>query len=152
LLAAVLFVLPGVLWADGKYEIKQMTPDVTAALGSQKNRSEQLKELKAGGTIGENNLGYVEVLNDDPKARDVASGENQDRAVIYKAIAVQNNVIGSMGSIEKEFARQYREKAGSSDTIQAEDGKWVVKGKMQEKAQENKQEDFKAVETMDKSQ
>ena len=44
------------------YNIKEMTPAVKASLDARKARFSALKSLKAAGSVGENNRGYVEAL------------------------------------------------------------------------------------------
>ncbi len=122
-----IFSFPQNVFADGKYDIKEMTPEVKSALENRRNRFDQLKELKAKGVVGENNRGYVELLGNDSSAGSLVESENQDRKVIYQAIEVQNNLSGARETIEKVFAQVQRDKASPGDKIQTEDGKWVVK-------------------------
>lgn len=113
--------------AEGKYQIKQMTPEVSAALESRKSRYESLRELKSSGIIGENNKGYVEVLNDNGSAQSIVDAENKDRKTIYETIAKQNGLEGALATIEKVFAQVQRDKASAGDKIQQEDGSWTTK-------------------------
>ena len=119
--------VPQNIFAEGKYDIKEMTPEVQAALENRRSRFDQLKDLKAQGIVGENNRGYVEVLGNDFSARSLVDSENNDRRVIYKTIEVQNNLSGALETIEKVFAQVQRDKASSGDKMQNEDGAWVVK-------------------------
>ena len=119
--------LPQKAFADGKYDIKEMTPEVKAALENRRGRFDRLKELKAKGAVGENNRGYVEALSDDPDAQSLVESENQDRRIIYQTIEAQNNLAGAMETIEKVFAQVQRDKASPGDKIQNENGEWVVK-------------------------
>ena len=119
--------LPHSAFADGKYDIKEMTPEVKAALENRRSRFDRLKELKAKGAVGENNRGYVEALSNDPDAQSLAESENQDRSIIYKTIEAQNNLAGALETIEKVFAQVQRDKASPGDKIQTEDGNWTVK-------------------------
>ena len=115
------------VFADGKYDIKEMTPAVKAALENRRNRFEQLRNLKAKGFVGENNRGYAEVLEDKESARSLVDSENADRRVIYQAIEQQNNLSGEIDTIEKVFAQVQRDKANPGDKIQNENGQWVAK-------------------------
>ena len=119
--------LPQNAFADGKYDIKEMTPEAKTALENRRDRFDRLKELKAKGAVGENNRGYVEALSDDPDAKSLVEEENQDRRIIYKTIETQNNLSGAMETIEKVFAQVQRDKASPGDKIQTEDGNWVTK-------------------------
>ena len=113
--------------AQGKYSIKQMTPEVEAALESRKNRYEELSALKQKGIVGENNQGYVAVISSDPQAEALVAAENGDRKIIYQTIAEQNDLKDQINVIEKVFAEVQRDKAQAGEKIQSEDGQWVVK-------------------------
>lgn len=114
-------------FAEDKYNIKEMTPEVRAALDGRRDRFDQLKALKGQGAIGENNQGYVQALTGDASAKGTADAENSDRRVIYKTIEQQNNLTNAMETIEKVFAQVQRDKANPGDKIQNEDGSWVAK-------------------------
>ena len=113
--------------AEAKYNIKEMTPEVEAALNNRRDRFEQLEGLKAKGIIGENNRGYVEVLMKGQGAEGLVESENNDRKVIYQTIADQNNLKDQLEIIEQAFAEVQREKAEVGEKIQTEDGEWIVK-------------------------
>ncbi|MBP9854018.1 MAG: YdbL family protein [Candidatus Omnitrophica bacterium] len=110
-----------------EYNIKQMTPGVTAALESRRARYDQLQDYKKQGLIGENNQGYVTVLKAQGDVASIVDSENTDRKVIYETIAEQNELSGAVNTIEKVFARVQRDKAQSGDKIQLENGNWVSK-------------------------
>lgn len=120
-------VIPRGAFAEGKYDIKEMTPEVKSALENRRERFNQLKDLKSKGIVGENNRGYVEVLSNDSSSAGLVEQENSDRRLIYKTIESQNNLSGALGTIEKVFAQVQRDKASSGDKIQTEDGQWVAK-------------------------
>ena len=122
---ALTFALP--VFAEGKYSIKQMTPEVQNALNSRRDRFDQLRGLKASGAVGENNHGYVEVLKTAGGADAVVAAENNDRKVIYQTIARQNGLENAVGTIESVFAQVQRDKAAAGDQIQTEDGRWTAK-------------------------
>jgi len=110
------------LWAES-YHIKQMTPEVEAALESRRERYDQLSRLKASGAVGENNRGYVVAFSD--AAAGVVSLENQDRRIIYSTIAQQNNLGGALETIEKVFAQVQRDKAQPGEKVQMDNGNWT---------------------------
>ncbi len=116
-----------VVLAQGKYSIKEMTPQVQGALENRRDRFDKLKELKASGAIGENNQGYVQVLAKGEGADEIVSAENADRKLIYEAIAKQNELQGALDTIEKVFAQVQRDKATAGDKIQTEAGDWITK-------------------------
>ena len=113
--------------AAQSYNIKEMTPQVQSALDGRRDRYEELSALKAKGVIGENNRGYVQALKSEGNVDALVKGENSDRKAIYQAIAEQNNLSGEIETIDKVFASVQRDKAGSGEMIQTEDGRWVSK-------------------------
>lgn len=128
--AFVLMLLSGVIFSGaleaGQYDLKEMTPEISAAIKSRQARFTELENLKARNQVGENNRGYVSALSGDAAA--VVENENRDRAVIYRAIADQNG-LGATGMqvIETVFAEVQREKAGSGESIQLPGGEWAKK-------------------------
>ena len=96
IIAIVIFMMLMVSWPihdgspESKYSIKEMTPEVKAALDNRRDRYDLLKELKAKGSIGETNRGIVKVLKDQEGAVEIVEAENRDRKIIYKTIAQQN--------------------------------------------------------------
>ena len=127
LMAGTVILKSSPSFAEAQYKIKEMTPEVQAALDARKGRFDKLRELKAKGLIGENNRGYVEALGDDPEAKSLADAENKDRKFIYKTIGEQNNLTDAMATIEKVFAQVQRDKAIPGDKIQQDDGQWTTK-------------------------
>ncbi len=123
----LLAVNVSVVYAGGKYSIKQMTPEVQAALDHRRDRFDQLDALKSSGAIGENSRGYVEVLRDEGEAKAVAAAENRDRKVIYQTIAEQNGLEGAVATIESVFGQVQFDKAASGQKVQGQDGQWVTK-------------------------
>jgi len=113
--------------AAEKYTIKEMTPQVTSALESRRDRYSELQQLKQQGKVGENNRGYVEVFANEKVVKSLVDVENSDRKIIYQTIADQNNLKDAIGVIEKVFAQTQRDKAQSGEKIQDEDGRWVTK-------------------------
>ncbi len=124
-LLVFLFVVP--VFAEGKYDIKQMTPEVQNALNGRRDRFDQLRALKSSGAVGENNRGYAEVLKQEGPAGDIVAAENRDRKVIYQTIAEQNGLENAISTIESVFAQVQRDKAGPGEQVQMEDGRWVSK-------------------------
>ncbi len=127
ILFLTVLMLSTVAWAEGKYSIKQMTPQVQSALNDRRDRFDQLRVLKSSGVVGENNHGYLEALKQEGSAGDIVAAENRDRKVIYQAIAEQNGLENAISTIESVFAQVQRDKADPGDQIQTEDGRWVAK-------------------------
>ena len=111
-----------------QYDIKTMTPEVQAALSNRQARYESLQQLKSQGTLGENNHGYVDVLNATPGASEIAGAENGDRRTIYQTITEQNNLgAAGVGVVETVFAEVHHEKSAPGQSIQTASGEWVQK-------------------------
>lgn len=125
ILAAALAPLP--VWAEAKYSLKEMTPEVNAALEARRGRFDNLADLKAKGMVGENNRGYLQALVSDPDVESLVAAENKDRILVYATIAGQNDLTGELGTIEKVFADVQHEKAKPGDKIQDAGGQWVAK-------------------------
>lgn len=114
-------------WAVS-YDIKEMTPEVKAALDARRGRYDQLAAFKSQGLVGENNRGYAEALNSPEVVGDAVDAENSDRKLIYKTIVEQNGLpADALPTVEKVFAQVQRDKAAPGDSIQNESGSWVKK-------------------------
>lgn len=110
------------------YDYKTMTPDIEQALKNRQARYQQLQSLKQEGVIGENNKGYVTDLKNNAASASLAAAENQDRRVLYEALASQNNLGGSgLLEVQRAFAEVQRDKATAGDMIQSSDGNWKKK-------------------------
>ena len=111
--------------AQAKYDIKQMTPAVKAALDGRKGRFAELKELKSKGLIGETNRGYVQALGGGKQVEAAVAAENKDRKAVYEAIVQQNNLgSGALATVEAVFAGVQRDKAEPGEKVQDASGRW----------------------------
>jgi len=126
-LAMCMSVMFAVSCFAGDYDLKEITPDVKVALEGRRARFDDIAGLKKDGVIGENNKGYVDVLASGASAEAIAGAENEDRKVIYTAIAEQNGLTGAFRVIEDVFAQVKREKANAGEMIQLPNGDWVKK-------------------------
>jgi len=123
---AILTAAPLCFAAD--YDYKTMTPDIEKALKNRQSRYHQLQSLKQEGEIGENNKGYVTSLKDNAAAATLTAAENQDRRVLYEALAEQNKLGGTgLLEIQKAFAEVQQEKASPGDMVQSSSGDWKRK-------------------------
>ena len=111
----------------GQYDLKEITPEIQQALDGRRDRYEALQLLKQAGLIGEDNRGYIAVLEQRKDASQIAYDENRDRKVIYTAIAEQNGLIGAIGTIESVFADVQRNNALRGEKIQRANGQWITK-------------------------
>ncbi len=113
--------------AEAKYSLKEMTPEVGAALDARRARFDNLADLKSKGMAGEDNRGYVKALVSAPEVEAVVDAENNDRKLVYTTIAQQNDLAGEMATIEKVFAEVQRDKAKPGEKVQDDNGQWVTK-------------------------
>ncbi len=113
--------------AEAKYALKEMTPEVSAALDARRARFDNLADLKSKGMVGEDSQGYAKALVSAPEVEAVVVEENNDRRVLYMTIAAQNDLAGEMGTIEKVFAEVQRDKAKPGEMVQDDNGRWVAK-------------------------
>jgi len=90
-----------------------------------KNRLPAIAELKKEGVIGENNLGYLEYVGVTKKGEDIISAENNDRKLVYEAIAKKENTTAAL--VGELRAKKIAEKADPGDWIKDESGKWYQK-------------------------
>jgi len=83
-------------------------------------------QLKADGTVGENNSGFLQfVPGAAVKMQDVVTAENKDRKMVYEAIAKQQGTTADL--VGSRRAIQIAEKAGRGEWLQDESGKWYKK-------------------------
>lgn len=126
-MTALVFCLLSPAYA-GEYDIKIMTPAIQQAIQGRQARYAQLDQLKQTGAVGENNQGYVEVLQPTPAAESVAQAENYDRRVIYEAIVEQNNLgPAGMANVQVVFGEVQRGRARPGEWIQSRTEEWIQK-------------------------
>ncbi len=83
-------------------------PEVEKAAISRRDRKPQLVSLEESGVVAENNLGLVEIRGDvDSSIKALVEAENNDRMVIYKAIAAKNGI--SIEEVQKIYAKKLQE-------------------------------------------
>jgi uncharacterized protein len=85
-------------------------------------RLPQIIALKAKGVLGENNQGYLTLLIKDAADPALVTAENQDRRLIYQAIAKKENTTPEL--VGRRRALQIAQKAEPGDWIQKADGSW----------------------------
>ena len=90
-----------------------------------KARLPAIRELKDSRLAGENNQGFLEVLGNAIKNREVVESENSDRRMIYDAIANQQGI--SADAVGRLRAKKNAERARPGDMIQNENGDWTQK-------------------------
>jgi hypothetical protein len=88
-------------------------------------RLPEIKALKDKGLIGENNKGFLEFVGQQQEKPKVVAAENQDRQMVYKAIAKQQGT--TVDLVGKHRAIQIANKARPGEWLQDADGKWYQK-------------------------
>ena len=84
-----------------------------------------IKDLKARGIVGENNLGFLEFIGDQKEKADVVKAENRDRKSVYDAIAKKQGTTADV--VGKHRAAQIAGKAQAGQSLQDANGKWYKK-------------------------
>jgi uncharacterized protein YdbL (DUF1318 family) len=84
-----------------------------------------IKSLKARGLVGENNRGYLGFIGKKKEHADVVAAENEDRRLVYEAIAKQQGT--TVEVVEKHRAAQISAKAEPGEWLQDANGKWYQK-------------------------
>ncbi len=88
-----------------------------------KARAAAILDLKTQGLVGENNQGYLEVRGAaDGNAASLVKAENEDRRMVYKAIAAKTG--GSVEQVGQRAAAQRAERAGGGEWVQTPGGEW----------------------------
>jgi uncharacterized protein YdbL (DUF1318 family) len=90
-----------------------------------KNRLPVIKELKAKGIVGEDNMGYLQFVGGEKEKADVVAAENKDRKTVYTAIAKQQGTTAEL--VGKRRALQIAKKANKGQWVQDQSGKWYQK-------------------------
>ena len=90
-----------------------------------KDRLPIILELKAKGTVGENNKGYLEFLGGKSEKADVVAAENEDRKTVYAAIAKQEGTTVEL--VGKRRALQISQKTDPGEWLQDASGNWYQK-------------------------
>ena len=116
---------------------------ILEAIKNQKFRQDEVIELKRNKIIGENNKGFLEIVNpeklDNPeqqaRAEQLVKDENADRKIIYeRALAVMDiPVEWSRSKIDSMFAAEKRNQTKSGTLVQNAQGEWIEKKESKEK-------------------
>ncbi|MCM8819171.1 MAG: YdbL family protein [Candidatus Omnitrophica bacterium] len=109
---------------------QQLTLEIEEAALRRKNRLAQLESLQQQGIVGENRFGFVEIRtqNIDDTILKLVESENNDRKIIYQALAKKNKV--SVENIQELYAKKLQESAPSGTPIEVLDvttGEYVWK-------------------------
>ena len=90
------------------YAQEGLSPEVEQAALNRRDRKLQLVSLEQSGVVAENNLGLVEIKgNSDSSINSLIEAENNDRMVIYRALAAKNGI--SVEEVQKIYAKKLQE-------------------------------------------
>lgn len=89
-----------------------------------KSRHPVITKLKDGGNVGENNKGFLE-FRGAKKHSDVVNAENNDRRIVYKAIAKKQKVTVEL--VGERRALKIAEQGKAGHLFQRADGTWYKK-------------------------
>jgi uncharacterized protein YdbL (DUF1318 family) len=90
-------------------------------IARQKKRAAQLQELKADGTIGETDAGYVEFVTSASRGEEVVQDENADRRELYALVAKDAGTTPE--DVAKHAAQKIFQRAKKGDYLKYA-GKW----------------------------
>ena len=90
-----------------------------------KDRLPRIIELKAAGIVGETNQGFLAFIGGDQSEKALVDAENQDRQLVYGAIAKQQGTTADV--VGRRRALQITENAKPGEWLQDAGGKWVQK-------------------------
>ena len=90
-----------------------------------KERLATIDALKAQGVVGENNKGLLEVRGTGGQGADIVAAENNDRMVVYQAIAKKTGA--TVEQVGMRRALQIQATAAPGTWIQTGDGQWRKK-------------------------
>lgn len=89
------------------------------------SRIPAINALKAKGTIGENNKGFLEFRGKNQPQKDVINAENKDRLQVYKAIGKKQGASSAL--VGQRRAKAIAQKSKPGHWYQKSDGKWAKK-------------------------
>ena len=89
------------------------------------SRIPAINALKAKGTIGENNKGFLEFRGKNQPQKDMINAENKDRLQVYKAIGKKQGASSAL--VGQRRAKAIAQKSKPGHWYQKSDGKWAKK-------------------------
>jgi uncharacterized protein YdbL (DUF1318 family) len=96
-----------------------LSPEEEQAALRRKDRLAQLISFEQNGVIGEDKSGYVQIRSratPDTAANDLVRKENEDRKIIYDALALRNGV--SVDDIQRLYAKRLQANVASGTPIE----------------------------------
>lgn len=110
-----------------------LLPEVEEAVLRRRLRIEDLNSFKKEGIIGENHLGLLEIRKPEEASKelnDLVREENNDRLIIYKAIAKKNNI--TTEEVQRLYSERLQKDSPSGTPIELFNTskgnyEWVIK-------------------------
>ncbi len=111
---------------------------VLQAMRQQKFNKDDIDEFKQKEYVGENNLGFLEIRENEQLKNneermifviEIVTEENDDREIILNRVIELKTDLqsASIEDIKKVFAQMYQDNSARGTWIQREDGQWVKK-------------------------
>ncbi|MEE4310805.1 MAG: DUF1318 domain-containing protein [candidate division KSB1 bacterium] len=125
--------------SEGKaQQISEEKKKVLTAVQSRKFNQDDINEFKRDGSVGENNMGYLEIretekLRGDPEYRTrvttIVQEENMDReTIMLRSMQINENIEDAgQDAVKRVFAKIYQDESAVNSWIQLDDGIWVQK-------------------------
>lgn len=104
------------IFVSDAYAAEGLSSEVEAAALRRKDRREQLVSLQEQGVLGENRLGLLELRKSVSKFTFSIIDENNDRMIIYRAVAEKNG--SSVEKVQKIYAKRLQADAASGTPIE----------------------------------
>lgn len=103
-----------------------LDPAVEAAAIRRRDRRDQVAAWQSQGLVGESRAGLLRIRGSvDASATSVIAQENQDRQLIYEALAAKNGT--SVGDIQKVYSERLQQDAPAGTPLEGADGTWTPK-------------------------
>lgn len=103
-----------------------LSGDATQAAYRRRDRRDELTAFEVQGVLGEGRSALVVARSGgNARAQQVMTEENNDRLIIYRAIAAKNG--SSAEDVQKVYAERLRDGLPSGASFQNADGSWATK-------------------------
>ncbi|MBF0505158.1 MAG: YdbL family protein [Candidatus Omnitrophica bacterium] len=112
------------IFVDNAYA-QELSPEAESAVARRQARHSDLVSWEEKGVVGENRSGLVEIKGSKNDAvQGLVDSENNDRMVIYKAVADKNGT--SIDSVQSLYAKKLQSNASPGTPVEGNSG-WSVK-------------------------
>ena len=84
-----------------------------------------INALKGNGTVGENNLGFLEFRTGNTAKKAIVDDENHDREIVYQAIGKKQGAPAKL--VGQRRAKMIADSGSAGEWFQKPDGSWYKK-------------------------